>query len=114
MEHSEQLSKKPLIRALMARGMKFRNMSFLLAVVINLLIIATIYAPPSNAVQDLKDLKPPIVDRYTSTALRFFGMAQIVVSCINFIIIYQFYGLLAIKKAWKKREKVKICIPIYQ
>src|SRR5690242_4171673 len=99
MEHSEHLSKKPLVRALMARSMKFRNASFMLAVIINALIIGAIYAPPSKSVQDLKDLPPPIISAYISIAMWLFGLAQIVVSGLNFIIIYQFYGLLAIKKA---------------
>ncbi len=92
MEHSEALSQKPFVSALLKKEVLFKDASFALAAVINLIIIWFFTATPSKLLTgDI--LPPPHVEDHISFLLLFLGLLQIGVSTVNLIIIYHFCGL---------------------
>ncbi|KAL6077190.1 Inositol 1,4,5-trisphosphate receptor type 1, variant 2 [Balamuthia mandrillaris] len=102
MEHREQLSRQPTMSKLFHKEDTLRNLSFALAILINLLLIGS-YA--SSPIADENDpVSEPLISAGLYWLIMMLGSLQIGVSTLSWILLLQFRGTLAVQKAWKKRE----------
>jgi len=111
MEHREELAHGTTFSWFAKREQIFRNWSFSIAILINLLII-TFYTVPERTEVTINEfnvriLPYPEVSFPVWLLIVTLGMAQIVLSTITFFIFSQFNGTLILRQAWRKHSDVR-------